>query len=246
MKKRSISAMVATSLLCLGCTAGGGVPTPGAATPTEAPAPTVDSSAEQTFKPVRGVLLPPGNYASEEFRPTLTYTVPEGWVVFDDVPGQFELALENQDPYIYVWRDVRVIASDCTEEPQPGVGASAADIAGALATRDGLMKSEPEPVAIGGLDGYVIDARMDPDWTEACPFSDGDPTVPTIIGTEPLTGFVLWGTLAGSSQRYYFLDLGADAADGNIAISVEVCCGADWDEVMATVEPVIDSFAFAP
>lgn len=196
--------------------------------------------------PVVGVPLPPGTYASQEFSPTLTYTVPEGWVVFDDVPGQFELALENRDPYIYVWRDVRIIASDCTEEPEPGVGSSAAEMSGALATRAGLMNVESEPVAIGGLDGHVIDARMRPDWTEACPFSNGEPTVPTIIGTEPLTGFVLWGALSDSSQRYYFLDLGTDTADGNIAIAVEVCCGADWDEVMATVEPVIDSFVFAP
>jgi len=61
-----------------------------------------------------------------------------------------------------------------------------------------------------------------------------------------LSGFVLWGTLSDSSQRYYFLDLGTDAADGNIAIGVEVCCGADWDEVMAMVEPLIESFVFAP
>jgi hypothetical protein len=246
VKRRLTLAVIATSLLCQACTTGGQEPTTSGATPTEASTPIVVTTADPNFQPVQGVLLPPGTYASDEFMPTLTYTVPEGWVVFDDVPGQFELALENQDPYIYVWRDVRVIASDCTEGPEPGIGSSAADIAGALATRDGLIESQPEPVAIGGLEGFAIDARMSPDWAEACPFSDGEPTVPTIIGTEPLTGFVLWGTLTDSSQRYYFLDLGNDTAEGNIAIAVEVCCGADFDEVMAAVEPLIDSFVFAP
>jgi hypothetical protein len=163
--------------------------------------------------------------------------------MFDDEPGQFELALENKDPYLYVWRDVRAVALNCAEQPQPGVGSSAADIAGWLATREGLDTSEPQPVSISGLSGYVIDVRMSPDWTEACPFSDGQATVPTIMGTPPLSDFVFWGTLIDDSQRYYFLDLGEDE---NIAITVEVCCGQEWDEVIEAVSPVIESFVFAP
>ena len=213
---------------------------------TEAAAPTAVASATEPFKVVQDALLPPGTYTSEAFTPPLTYTVPAGWVMFDDEPGQFELALEHHDPYIYVWRDLRALAPDCAEEPQPDVGFSAADISGWLAARDGLDTSEPQPVSIGGLSGYVMDVRMSPDWTESCPFSDGQATVPTLIGTAPLSSHVFWGTLIDSSQRYYFLDLGEDGTEGNIVIAVEVCCGAEWDEVMETASPVIESFVFAP
>jgi hypothetical protein len=221
-------------------------PTPDGSSPTEAATPIVVASTTEPFKPVQDALLPPGTYTSEAFKPTLTYTVPAGWVMFDDEPGQFELALEHKDPYIYVWRDVRVIAPNCAEEPQPDVGSAAADIVEWLATRQGLDTSEPQPVNIGGLPGYMIDARMSPDWTEACPFSDGEPTVATITGTPPLSDHVFWGVTQDSSQRYYFLNLGEDGTNGNIVVAVEVCCGAEWDEVIETAVPLIESFVFAP
>jgi hypothetical protein len=221
-------------------------PTSDIPSPTEAATAIVVPSATEPFKVVQDALLPPGTYTSEVFQPPLTYTVPAGWVMYDDEPGQFELALENKDPYIYVWRDIRAVAPNCAQEVNPDVGSSAVDIAGWLATRDGLDTSEPQPVNIGGLSGYVIDVRQSPDWVEACPFSDGQPTVPTIMGTSPLSGQVFWGTLIDDSQRYYFLDLGEDGVNGNIVITAEVCCGAEWDEVIKTVSPVIDSFVFAP
>lgn len=221
-------------------------PTSDVPSPTEAATAIIAPSATESFEVVQDALLPPGTYTSAAFQPQLTYTVPAGWVMYDDEPGQFELALEHKDPYIYVWRDVRAVALNCAEKAHPGVGSSAADIAGWLATRDGLDTSEPQPVSIGGLSGYVIDVRQSPDWTEGCPFSDGQPTVPTIMGTSPLSGQVFWGTLIDDSQRYYFLDLGEDGTNGNIAINVEVCCGAEWDEVMEAATPLIESFAFAP
>ena len=189
--------------------------------------------------------LPPGTYKSEVFETPLTYTVPEGWKMFEDEPGQFGLALlENDGPCLCVWRDVRAAAKSCVEEPEPGVGSSAADIVQWLAAQEGLDTSEPQPVTIGGLQGYVIDVWMSKDWTHACPFSNGNPTFPTLVGTSPLSDTVFWGAENGDSQRYYFLDLGENGADGNIAITVDVCCGAQWDERMKAVAPVIESFEF--
>jgi len=188
--------------------------------------------------------LPPGTYTSEVFDTPLTYTVPAGWKMFEDEPGQFGLALlENDGPCLCVWRDVRAAAKSCAEEPEPGVGSSAVDIANWLATRDGLDTTQPEPVSVGGLNGYMIDVRLDPDWTATCPFSNGDPTVMTLVGTSISAG-VHWGTAKNSSQRYYLLDLGKNGDDGNIAITVEVCCGAQWDERTKAVAPVIASFVF--
>src|SRR5262245_60361947 len=111
-------------------------------------------------KAVPHVPLAPGIYISTEFKPLLTYTVPDGWKMFEDDSGQFGLALlENDGPCLCIWRDVRAAARSCAEEPEPGVGSSAADIVNWLATRDGLETTQPKPVSIGGLNGYLIDVR---------------------------------------------------------------------------------------
>ncbi len=188
--------------------------------------------------------LEPGTYTSFVFDTPLTFTVPDGWKVFEDEIGEFGLALlENDGPCLCIWRDVRVVATGCVEEPQPGIGMAAAEITSWLSSRPGLMPSVPRAITIGGLDGYVVDVQMDPAWTETCPFSGGEPTVPTLIGTGISEG-VLWGTGPDSAQRVYILDLGGENA-GNIAINVEVCCGVEFEERMAAVTPVIESFAFA-
>ena len=213
------------------------VPSPSAEAPT-----TVQTTT--SIKPFPHMPLPPGTYTSEVFDTPLTYTVPTGWKMFEDEPGQFGLALlENDGPCLCIWRDVRAAATSCAEEPEPSIGSSASDIAGWLSMHEGLITTEPEPVSIGGLDGYMIDVRMDPDWTNDCPFSNGEPVVMTLVGTDISAG-VHWGTDKSSAQRYYLLDLGKDGADGNIAITVEVCCGAQWEERVKAVTPVVESFVF--
>jgi hypothetical protein len=178
------------------------------------------------------------------FATPLTYTVPIGWKMFEDEPGQYGLAMVTNDgPCLCVWRDVRAAATSCALEPQPGVGQSAADIVEWLASHDGLDTTAPEPTNIGGLDGYVIDVVMSPDWAEPCPFSGGQPIVMTLVGSQISAG-VHWGTDASSSQRYYVLDIGQDGVAGNIAITVEVCCGVQFDDRMAAATPVVESFTF--
>jgi hypothetical protein len=178
------------------------------------------------------------------FATPLTYTVPDGWKMFEDEPGQFGLALvANDGPCLCVWRDVSVAATSCVEEPEPGVGTAAADVVGWLADHEGLDTSQPEPATLGGLDGYVIDVAMDAAWAETCPFSGGQPIVMTLVGGSISAG-VHWGTDAGSSQRYYVLDLGEGGADGTIAVTIEVCCGAEWEGRIAAATPIIESFVF--
>jgi hypothetical protein len=176
----------------------------------------------------------------------MTYTVPGGWKMFEDEPGQFGLALvANDGPCVCVWRDVAVAMAgkSCLQIPEPGVGRSAKEITAWLADREGLVTSKPKAVSVGGLSGYLIDIKMDPSWKGTCPFSKGSPGVPLLVGTGSSTG-VFWGSAADSSQREYVLDLGPKVADGNIAINVEICCGVVRDERIAAVTPVIESFAF--
>lgn len=64
-----------------------------ACAPTEAATAIIVPSATEPFEVLQDALLPPGMYTSEAFKPQLTYTVPAGWVMYDDEPGQFEFRL---------------------------------------------------------------------------------------------------------------------------------------------------------
>lgn len=178
--------------------------------------------------------LTAGTYDSEVFATPLRFTVPVGWKVFEDEPGQFGLArLVNDGPCVCVWRDVRAASPNFPEEePAEGVGPTARDIVEALGERAGLETSEATSVQVGGLDGYVIDLHL----------AAGTNGAPTLIGTEISRG-VYWGVAPGSEQRVWILDL---PDGGNIAINAEVCCGADWDEQLDAVGDVVASFEFGP
>lgn len=247
---RSLGALAL--LIIAGCAGGGAtasspIPTSSqglSASPSSSPQPSLTPTASPTNSPSPqetprafelGRPLAPGTYTAQEFITPLTFTVPAGWKVFEDEPGQFGLALvANDGPCICVWRDVRAASRTPVEEPQPDVGSSALEIATEIASRDGIEATEPDPVTIGGLNGYVMDLRLTPG-------TDGSPT---LIGTEVSAG-VWWGVGAGSEQRLYLLDIGENGAEGNVAVNGEVCCGMDFDEWTATLDRVIRSFEFS-
>ena len=237
---RRVFAVAVTALFALAACSSddpvGGPPTTPASTSAVSGTP-----AGSPVRPVPDQPLPAGTYSSEVFATPVTYTVPAGWKMFEDEPGQFGLALvANDRPCVCFWRDVRAAAASCAEEPEAGVGASAADITTWLARHKGLKTTTPKAVRVGGLSGYVIDVAMDPAWTGQC---DGETSVPTLVGTGISSG-VHWGSSAQSSQRIYLLDLGEDGANGNIAINIEVCCGVEFKERTAAVTPIIDSLVF--
>jgi hypothetical protein len=212
-------------------------------TPVVSPTPTAtDSTSVPGF--AVGQELMPGTYTSKVFDTPVTFTVPKGWKVFEDEPGQFGLAiLANDGPCICVWRDVRAMAASCAEQPEPGVGTRARDIADWLAHQKGIDASPVNPVSLGGLHGYVVDVAIDPAWTRPCPFSEGRPAVPTLVGSGISTG-VAWDVEAMDRQRLYLLDLGTNGAAGNVAINIDVCCGVDWQQRIIDVTPVVESFQF--
>jgi hypothetical protein len=189
-------------------------------------------------------VLEPGTYASRVFKTRVEFTVPEGWKVFEDEPGQFGLAIvANDGPCICFWRDVRVMSASCAEEPEPGVGSTAEAIAEALNQRGGIAASKVKTVKVGGLSGVRLDLRIAPAWSKACPFSQGRPAVPTLVGSGISAG-VAWDVEATDSQRLYLLDLGSQAKSGNLAINIDVCCGVDFERRMDEVTPVIESLVF--
>jgi hypothetical protein len=190
-----------------------------------------------------GSELDPGTYTSTFFATPITFTVPEGWKVFEDEPGQFGLArMTNDGPPLLVLRDVRVAAADCSEAPEEGVGYSAEEFAAWLAAHEGLTTTDPAPVTIGGLEGMVIDVSLDPSWTTPCPFSGGQPIVMTLVGTEISRG-LHWGIDATEEQRIWLLDL-PEVSGGNVVILADACSGVAPADQLTAAQQVVDSITF--
>jgi hypothetical protein len=189
-----------------------------------------------------GVELEPGEYTSQVFATPLTFTVPTGWKVFEDQPGQFGLArMSNDGPPLLVLRDIDG-AAQCEERAESGVGRGAEDLTTWLAGHKGLVTTKPATATVGGLSGYVIDVELDPSWTTACPFSNGIPTVSTVVGSSISSG-LFWGVDPMTMDRMWVLDL-PSVADGNIVVIAEVCCGVDPADQLEADQQVVDTFLF--
>lgn len=167
------------------------------------------------------VALPPGTQSAPSFWPPLTFTVPDvtldelflhiGWLNERAAEGLVNLVpdtAENRErsqaggfplTFLDVFRNIAVAAGDCQEAAAPGVGPTASDIVGALATRPGLSTGGPVPVTIGGLSGQQIDLSIAPDWTGAC--SGGTP----LRAARVLTGLSVVGgpsLVSGSESSF--------------------------------------------
>jgi Tol biopolymer transport system component len=177
-----------------------------------------------------------GTYTTALFEPSITYTVPDGWVNREDLPGNFLLHLDGDERYVGIYRDATA-PLDCEETPDPDVGTSVEAWSDWLTSHPGLVTTEPQPVNVGGLDGVYIDIGLDPEWTATCPFSQGEPVVPFIFGGGP--SFLHHVILPGFEERLYLLNHNG----GNIAIEVGPE-GGSLPDYLELVEPIIDSIEF--
>lgn len=191
-------------------------------------------------------LLDAGRYKTKSFTPRLHYSVPDGWLNLEDLPGNF-LVLRADDPlddigagnYVAVYQSVLAAARSCAEEPEPGVGQGAAELAAEIQNRDGVEVLASTTAKIGPLTGYSIDLRIDPGWTDACLEGLDLPVVPLIIGS-------------GVSQLHHVLVpqtttrlVILDWRDTNIVIEVSSLNDQNsLEEYLEAAGPVIDSFAF--
>lgn len=132
--------------------------------------------------------LAAGTYSSRSFKPTLSYTVPEGWTNSEDLPGNVLLS-QTDDPqtdiwggsYIGVYQNVRAAAL-CGEAAQSEVGTSAAELAAWYRTVQGLEIMRDAPASLGGLSGTALDLRVSDGWKSTCPLGGSIHALPIIIG----------------------------------------------------------------
>ena len=191
--------------------------------------------------------LTAGTYTTLVMETPLTYTVPDGWANFEDLPGNFLLvppggSLEGVDAgtsdYVGVYDGAVAASADCEEHAQDGVDATAEAMAAWFAGLEGVEVTEPIPVTLGGLDGFMVDLSIDEDSPARCPYPGLEdlPTVPILIGDGPAS--LHHGVNPGFLFRLYLLD-----GDAGRPIAIEVI-DVSGGTGLAEIDAVLRSFRF--
>ena len=250
--RRRIARTMALPLIIAACTSS----SPGPASPTS-PIPTAASAgssaqtspAAPTAAPSKcpsihgGVCLGPleaGTYTTRAFKTPLTYTVPEGWANYEDLPGNFLLippssSNEGVDAgtsdYIGVYHGVAPPSGDCQERRETGVALTPEAMAAWYAGHPGLDVEGPKPVTIGGLDCVVLDLTIAEGDDGVCRVPDFDGRlVPVLMGAGPAD--LVHALIEGLVMRLYLLS----APTGEvIAIEIDDLPGGDTMESMVDV-----------
>jgi hypothetical protein len=220
---------------------------PGTNAPTIAPTPTVQptpvtSDAPEpsaTFAYPSAGILPAGTHTSKSFTPGLTFTVPEGWINDADTAGSpgygfyslFPDTPANRTEYARTGsadKGMSIVSNllrpyFMCEAWEDNRGATAAEMAAAVAGNEAFATTGPIDVTIGGLTGKQVNLSLNPDWTETCP--DGVPT----------------SVLADQRTRAIFLD---HPGGPPLVMFVGSVHAADHEAFMAEAMPVIESFQF--
>lgn len=210
-------------LLSTGCS-GDSLPvdTPSSASPSAS----VSAGAEHECpNPHGGVCLGPldaGQYTTEQFSPTLTYSVPDGWDNEEDLSGNFLLVPPGGDlpgvdagtsDYVGVYTGVKA-SGGC--QGVASAGDTPVQIADTIRADKDLEVTQPERTEVGGLTGLVMDITLARQPSENCPpFGDDGPAVPLILGVPPSS--LDHAIVSGLTMRLYLLAHNG----GTLAIEVD-------------------------
>ena len=189
------------------------------------------------------VAQPAGLYRSNAFLPTITYTLPDGWLIVGDTADYFALQPVTSDAIgIHVFRSPRAASqdADCPITSAPGVGTTAKELVDWIRARPGLTAGDPVPVTMGGLVGLQVDVAIVEGWGPSCPFASGIPTVPLFVGsTDPSFRWVI----AGSERlRLDILDV---PGKGTIVVDIDAFDGSLMDDFLPAATPIVESMRFA-
>jgi hypothetical protein len=191
-------------------------------------------------------MLTAGTYTTQVFETPLTYSVAEGWANYEDLPGNFLLvppttSIEDVDAgsgdYIGVAENAAPASANCFEVPQRGVDPTPKGMVEWYTNLDGVIATEPRKAQVSGLRGYVLDLRLADDWGGVCPYSQGVPMVPMLIGLPP-TG-LHHVIAAGTVTRLYLL---RGHMDRTLVIELSDTPGG---ASMAELETAVATFQFA-
>jgi hypothetical protein len=229
LTRRSWPGLLLSLSLLAGCTGGG---SPGSGGASQAP-------ATEAPRPA----LAAGQYSSSTFRPPVTFTLPDGWLISGDTADYFALGPVTSDATgIHVFRSPRAAsqAADCPITAEPGVGATAKDLVDWIRARPGFVTSDPVAVTQGGLVGLQVDVAIVEGWSPSCPFAGGLPTVALFVGARDPS--FRWVVAGNERLRLRVLDV---PANGTIVVDIDAFDGSLMDGFLPGAMTIVESMRFA-
>jgi pimeloyl-ACP methyl ester carboxylesterase len=233
----------------------------------ETTAPSVDIAERpvDTFAPPVTATTPPGRavrFEGDDF-----YAVPEplpageagtllrhepidlfgGWSNFVESPGEF--GLQTLGPIsgdVVLWRDPVALRPERVDRPVPdeAVGRSAEELASWLAEHPDLDASDPQPVSVGGLNGFAVEIAIAPHSTNT-PVSCPSGEVCVDLFAPPHLEYA-W-RLVGRGDRARMILLATADNSGTVLIAADPYdhLGTDLEAFDALAKPLLDSIDFA-
>lgn len=226
LARRSCFGLAVAVVLGAGC-GGGAAPTPSTTTTSTAP---------------RAALVG-GAHSSNAFSPTVSFMLPDGWLIAGDSPNYFALQpVTSELTGIYVFRSPRAASqeADCPTTPAPGIGTTAKDLVDWIRERPGLTTGVPVPITMGGLVGLQVDIAIVVGWKPSCPYAGGIPAVPLFVdASDP--GF-RWAIAGSERLRLSVLDI---PGKGTVVVDIDDFDGSLMDNFLPAARPIVESMRFA-
>ena len=163
--------------------------------------------------------LTPGTYASSAFRPSVTFTIGDGWeALFAD--DDDELAIEHTPTVLfYMTRVTQVI------DPTKGVAAPVPDdLVQWLARHPDLNAEAPKSVTLAGLPARTVVVHTNGQEVATFYYTTGNMRVP-----------------AGFTAQYYVLPM--DGPDLTVKVGAPT---KQWAAALALTAPILESLRVAP
>ena len=200
--------------------------------------------------------LSPGTYTSSGFVPSITYTVPAGWVLMGDIRGELDLRYRAGGQHTYpdglTFHDAvsifgRPVAESATSKaPLAGIGTKAKDLANWLAKHPDLVASAPTRAVVGGVNGYRLvlslptGNRTAPDH---CTSDHGEPRCESLFLSSDPAATYGFGLVGPETAVVYLLDL---PSGDTVMVVIDDVDGVDQPGLVAAATPIVKSLAFSP
>ena len=237
-----VIAVVGYNLLPRQPTSGGPAPTATpTATPSSTPTRSTDPACSNGTTGCRGQLQA-GTYATRNFQPGFTYTVPSGWANWLDFDRTYTLN-PPADKYSFgVFSHVAIPEQDATCKPtrKAGVGNTVTDWVNFLTKHPGLDAEAPVAVSVGGYHGFSVKFARAATWTKTCPNSIG-PAIFVVTNDAEVPDRLLF---VDDQQVTFWI---VDVAGETVIIHVDSAPSAAVHLLdLGAAAPVIDSIVFTP
>jgi hypothetical protein len=109
--------------------------------------------------PENNATLRPGEYRSQEFEPSLSFTLGKGWIhVAPELPDKLAISPGRQggDPLL-IFRNLQKVYKPAKSMATPPVVEAPEDMVGWFQNHPYLKTERPEPITVGGVKGVQFD-----------------------------------------------------------------------------------------